>query len=55
MMAPHLLAAAKNWQLHHLLGVRRRIANLKAIRDPGLRELNTVSAALRRLVEAWQK
>ena len=54
-MAPLPLTAAKNWQLDYQLGVRRRIANLKNICNPGRLELDKRSTALERLAEAWQK
>ena len=54
-MAPLRLTVTKNRRLGYLLGVRRRIANLKAICDPGVLELDKQSTASERLAEAWQK
>ena len=54
-MASLPLTVTKNRRLSYLLHVRRRIANLNAICDPGVLELNKRSTALERLAEAWQK
>ena len=54
-MAPLPLNVAKNRQLGYLLRVRKKIANLKAICDPEVLELDKLSTAPERLVEAWQK
>ena len=54
-MAPPSLTGAKNRGLHYLVSIRRRIVTLKVIRDPGIRELDTWSAASERLVETCQE
>ena len=53
-MAP--LNVAKNKRTGFLTGVRRKIASLKAIcEDPEIQELDRLSTATERLVEAWKK
>ena len=55
-MAPLPLNVAKNKRTGFLKGVRRKIANLKAIcDDPEVLELDKLSTASERLVEAWKK
>ena len=55
-MAPLPLTVAKNKRTGFLPRVRRKIVNLKAIcDDPEVLELDKLSTALERLVEAWRK
>ena len=56
MMDPLPLNVAKNKRTGFLTGVRRKIANLRAICDnPEVLELDKLSTASERLAEAWQK
>ena len=55
-MAPLPLNLAKNKRTGFLTGLRRKLANVKAIcNDPEDLELNKLSTALYGLAETWQK
>ena len=57
MMAPLPLTVAKNKRTGFLTGVKKKIATLKAICEdpPETQELDRLSTATERLVEAWKK